>query len=62
MKNFPGCSNARMRDDHRIRGQNALVTGANSGIGEAVAISLGQAGANGGLSHYFAGDERTRKW
>jgi len=30
----------------RLRGQNALVTGASSGIGQAVAIALGQAGAN----------------
>ncbi len=30
----------------KLNGQTALVTGANSGIGEGVAISLGQAGAN----------------
>src|SRR6185312_15707782 len=29
-----------------LRGQTALVTGANSGIGRAIAISLGTAGAN----------------
>jgi glucose 1-dehydrogenase len=29
-----------------LAGQSALVTGANSGIGEAVAIALGEAGAN----------------
>src|SRR5690349_19003775 len=29
-----------------LRGQKALVTGANSGIGKAVAIALGQAGAD----------------
>src|SRR5690348_3750167 len=29
-----------------LRGQKALVTGANSGIGRAVAIALGQAGAD----------------
>jgi len=29
-----------------LKGQKALVTGANSGIGEAVAIALGQAGAD----------------
>jgi len=30
----------------KLKGQSALVTGANSGIGEAVAIALGSAGAN----------------
>src|SRR5690349_6809155 len=29
-----------------LKGQKALVTGANSGIGEAVAIALGEAGAD----------------
>jgi glucose 1-dehydrogenase len=32
--------------DRKLSGQTALVTGANSGIGEGVAISLGEAGAN----------------
>ncbi|CAN5318674.1 SDR family oxidoreductase [soil metagenome] len=32
--------------DKKLSGQTALVTGANSGIGEGVALSLGQAGAN----------------
>ena len=31
---------------YSLKGQSALVTGANSGIGEAVAIGLGEAGAN----------------
>lgn len=30
----------------RLRGQTALVTGANSGIGRAIAVALGHAGAN----------------
>lgn len=32
--------------DKKLSGQTALVTGANSGIGEGVAICLGEAGAN----------------
>ena len=32
--------------DKKLAGQSALVTGANSGIGEAIALSLGEAGAN----------------
>lgn len=31
---------------HPLRGQTALVTGANSGIGRAIALALGAAGAN----------------
>ncbi|PZM15757.1 SDR family oxidoreductase [Rhizobium tubonense] len=31
---------------HLLKGQTALVTGANSGIGRAVAVALGKAGAN----------------
>jgi glucose 1-dehydrogenase len=40
-----------------LKGQKALVTGANSGIGEAVAIALGQAGADV-VVNYFSGDEQ----
>ena len=39
-----------------LRGQTAIVTGASSGIGQAVAIALGQAGANV-VVNYVAGEE-----
>jgi len=38
-----------------LKGQRALVTGANSGIGKAVAIALGQAGADV-IVNYVGGD------
>jgi len=40
-------------------GQKALVTGANSGIGEAAAIALGQAGADV-VVNYVTGEDRAR--
>ena len=39
-----------------LKGQKALVTGANSGIGMAVALSLAQSGADV-VINYFAGDK-----
>jgi glucose 1-dehydrogenase len=42
-----------------LKGQKALVTGANSGIGKAVALALGRAGADV-VVNYFSGDESAR--
>jgi len=35
-----------MSPQHMLQGQKALVTGAGSGIGRAIALALGQAGAD----------------
>jgi len=45
-----------MPDHKPLARQKALVTGANSGIGKAVAIALGQAGASV-LVNYVEGDD-----
>nr|WP_308434394.1 SDR family oxidoreductase [Streptomyces anandii] len=42
--------------EHLLKGQKALVTGANSGIGKATAIALGKAGADV-VVNYVAGRE-----
>src|SRR3954465_8117989 len=42
-----------------LKGQKALVTGANSGIGKAVAIALCQAGADVGINSR-SGDEQAQ--
>ena len=43
-----------------LKGQKALVTGANSGIGKAVAIGLGQAGADV-VVNYVRGEDQARE-
>ncbi len=45
-----------MSTSKMLQGQKALVTGANSGIGKAVAICLGEAGADV-VVNYVSGDE-----
>ncbi|GGN07884.1 glucose-1-dehydrogenase [Streptomyces fuscichromogenes] len=45
---------------HLLRGQKALVTGANSGIGRATAVALGRAGADV-VVNYVAGKDEAEK-
>jgi len=51
---------ARAERAKLLAGQTALVTGANSGIGEAVALAMGAAGANVAVN-YVSGDEAAQK-
>lgn len=43
-----------------LKGQKALVTGANSGIGKGIALALGQAGADV-MVNYFSGEEAAKE-
>ena len=45
---------------HLLKGQKALVTGANSGIGRATAVALGRAGADV-VVNYVAGRDEAEK-
>lgn len=45
---------------HLLKGQKALVTGANSGIGRATAVAMGRAGADV-VVNYVAGTEEAEK-
>src|SRR5215469_7024236 len=56
MAGKPSAGPPKLAEQQILKGQAALVTGANSGIGEGVAIALGQAGAKV-VVNYVAGDE-----
>ena len=45
-KDYPKPCMPKMEENKILKGQKALVTGANSGIGKAVALALGKAGAS----------------
>jgi glucose 1-dehydrogenase len=45
-KDYPKPRMPKMEQNKILKGQKALVTGANSGIGKAVALALGKAGAS----------------
>ena len=49
---MPSCPAQRV-----LEGQKALVTGANSGIGRAIAVALGQAGADVVVNYVRGGDQ-----
>src|SRR5258706_8489191 len=56
----PAVVRPKCEDRKVLKGQKALVTGANSGIGRAVAIALCRAGADV-VINYRAGDEEAQK-
>jgi glucose 1-dehydrogenase len=53
---MPGVIAGQIRDIPMLQGQKALVTGANTGIGKAIAIALGKAGADVAVN-YLQGDK-----
>jgi glucose 1-dehydrogenase len=56
-KKLPTVVMPELQANKILKGQTALVTGANSGIGQAVAVALGEAGAEV-MVNYVVGDEQ----
>ena len=59
-ENLPDVVMPNVQPHELLAGQRALVTGANSGIGKAVAIALGQAGADV-VVNYVVGDKEAKE-
>ena len=59
-ENLPDVVMPNVQPHELLAGQKALVTGANSGIGKAVAIALGQAGADV-VVNYVIGEKEAKE-
>jgi len=57
---YPAVTMPQCQTEKVLNGQKALVTGANSGIGKAVAVALGQAGADV-VVNYVRGEEQANE-
>jgi glucose 1-dehydrogenase len=56
----PNITMPKFQTEKTLKGQKALVTGGNSGIGKAVAIELGKAGADV-VVNYLRGEDQARE-
>jgi glucose 1-dehydrogenase len=59
-KKYPNVEMPTCETEKRLKGQKALVTGGNSGIGRAVAIELGKAGAEV-MVNYVSGKDQAEE-